>query len=173
MNLDDIPSGSLCVIDTNVLLYAEQGVSEQARRLLRRCSMGELIGTLPQTVWQELTHKLMLAEAMMKHRISGGNPAARLAAKPDVVRTLSVYRTKVRALVDLGLGFERCERSDLLETAFDLQERYGLLTNDAVVLAVAVRLEADCLVSSDKGFQAVEDMAVFAPSDLRIREAFH
>ena len=130
--------------------------------------MGELNGTLPQTVWQELTHKLMLGEAMMKHRISGGNPAARLAEKPDVVRTLSLYRTKVRALVDLGLGFERCEQSDLLQTAFDLQERYGLLTNDAVVLAVAVRLEADCLVSSDKGFQSVEEMAVFAPSDLRI-----
>ena len=71
MNLDDIPSGSLCVIDTNVLLYAEQGVSDQAQRLLRRCSMGELIGTLPQTVWQELTHKLMLAEAMMMHGFIG------------------------------------------------------------------------------------------------------
>lgn len=47
MNLDDIPSGSLCVFDTNVLLYAEQGVSGQARRLIRRCAEGELIGILP------------------------------------------------------------------------------------------------------------------------------
>jgi type II secretory ATPase GspE/PulE/Tfp pilus assembly ATPase PilB-like protein len=36
MNLDDIPGGSLCVLDTNVLLYAEQGVSLQAQRLVRR-----------------------------------------------------------------------------------------------------------------------------------------
>ena len=50
MNLDDIPSGSLCVIDTNVLLYAEQGVSDQARRLVRRCSKGELTGILPQPI---------------------------------------------------------------------------------------------------------------------------
>lgn len=50
MSLDDIPGGSLCVIDTNVLLYAEKGVSGQAQRLLRRCSKGELIGTLPQNV---------------------------------------------------------------------------------------------------------------------------
>ena len=168
MNLDDIPNGSLCVIDTNVLLYAEQGVSDQAQRLLRRCSMGELTGTLPQTVWQELTHKLMLAEAMMMHGLSGGNPAARLANKPEIVRTLSLYRTKIRALVDLGLRFERCEQSDLLQSAFDLQARYGLLTNDAVVLAVAIRLEADCLVSSDKGFLPVEEIDVLAPSDLRI-----
>ena len=168
VNLDDIPTGSLCVIDTNVLLYAEQGVSHQAQRLLRRCSKGELTGTLPQTVWQELTHKLMLAEAMMKHGISGGNPAARLAGKPEIVRALSLYRTKMRALVNLGLRFERCEQRDLLQSAFDLQKRYGLLTNDSVVLAVAIRLEADCLVSSNKRFLPVEEIDVLAPSDLRL-----
>ena len=168
MTLDDIPAGSLCVIDTNVLLYAEQGASEQAQRLLRRCSTGELTGVLPQTVWQELTHKLMLAEARMKHGISGRNPAARLAAKPDVVRTLSLYHAKVRALLDLGLRFEPCVQDDLMRSAFDLQTRYGLLTNDAVVLAVAIRVEADCLVSGDKGFQSVQELPVFSPGDLRI-----
>lgn len=69
MSLDDIPGGSLCVIDTNVLPYAEQGVSGQAQRLLRRCSKGELIGILPQTIWQELTHWLMLAEAHDEARV--------------------------------------------------------------------------------------------------------
>ena len=167
MNLDDIPTGSLCVIDTNVLLYAEQGVSGQAQRLLRRCAEGELTGTLPQTVWQELTHKLMLAEAMMKHGISGGNPAARLSGRPEIIRSLDLYRRKIRALVHLGLRFERCEQGDLVQSAFELQKRYGLLTNDSVVLAVAIRLEADYLVSSDKGFQPVEEIDVLAPSDLR------
>ena len=104
----------------------------------------------------------------MMHGLSGGNPAARLANKPEIVRTLSLYRTKIRALVDLGLRFERCEPSDLLQSAFDLQTRYGLLTNDAVILAVAIRLEADCLVSRDKGFLPVEEIDVLAPSDLRI-----
>jgi predicted nucleic acid-binding protein len=167
VNLDDIPTGSLCVIDTNVLLYAEQNLSDQAQRLLRRCSTGELIGVLPQTVWQELTHKLMLAEAMMRGAISGGNPASRLADKPEVVRGLSLYQVKVRSLVDLGLRFERCTRDDLLQAAFGLQNRYGLLTNDAMVLAVALRIEADCLVSSDKGFRQVSEVDVYAPSDLR------
>jgi predicted nucleic acid-binding protein len=168
VNLDDIPTGSLCVIDTNVLLYAEQGLSDQAQRLLWRCSKGELICTLPQTVWQELTHKLMLAEAMMKGLVSGGNPASRLAKKPDVVRGLSLYQVKVRALVDLSLRFEPCTLDDLLRSAFDLQKRYGLLTNDAVVLAVALRLEADCLVSSDKAFRQVTEIDAFSPSDLKI-----
>ena len=168
MNLDDIPTGSLCIIDTNVLVYAEQGVSGQAQRFLRRCSKGELVGVLPQTVWQELTHRLMFAEAAMKHGGSRGNPAARLAENPEVIHDLSLYQSKVRNLLGLGLRFESCTRDDLLQSAFALQRRYGLLTNDSVVLAVAIRLEADGLVSSDKGFQSVKEIAVFAPSDLRI-----
>lgn len=168
MNPDDIPAGSLCVVDTNVLLYAEQGVSAQAQRLVRRCASGELKATLPQTVWQELAHKLMLAEAMMRGLVAGSNPAARLAAKPDAIRSLSLYRAKVTSLVELGFGFEPCELRDLTERAFALQERYGLLTNDAVVLAVALRLKADVLVSSDKSFRGVEELEVYYPTDLRI-----
>lgn len=168
MNLDDINNGSLCVIDTNVLLYAEQGVSAQAQRLIQRCSKGELTGTLPQTVWQELTHKLMLAEAMMLGKISGSNPAGRLARKPDAIRDLSLYRAKVKALLDLGLGFEPCTLTDLVKTAFQMQEKYGLLTNDAVVLAVALRLDADALVSNDKAFRSITELAVHYPTDLRL-----
>lgn len=168
MNLDDIPVGSLCVVDTNVLIYAEQGVSPQAQRFVRRCSSGELKAVLPQTVWQELAHKLMLAEAMMRGLISGGNPAARLAAKPEAVRGLTLHRAKLKSLLDLGFGFEACQLTDLTERAFALQEQHGLLTNDAVVLAVAQRLKADALVSSDKAFQSVTVPVVYSPTDLRL-----
>ncbi len=155
------------MIDTNVLIYAEEGVSNQARRLIHRCARGELTGVLPQTVWQELTHKLMLAEAMMKGLVPSGNPAARLSAKPEVIKELSLYREKIRALAELGLGFESCTLKDLTTAAFGLQEKYGLLTNDAVVLAVAVRLKADALVSADKAFHKVIETAVYKPADLR------
>lgn len=168
MTLDNVPVGSLCVVDTNVLLYAEQSVSEQAKRFVRRCGSGEVKAVLPQTVWQELAHKLMLAEALSRGLVSGGNPAAKLAAKPDAVRGLNLYRAKVKALLDLGFGFEPCQLGDLTERAFALQEKYGLLTNDAVVLAVALRLEADCLVSRDKGFGGVDELDLYYPTDLRL-----
>jgi predicted nucleic acid-binding protein len=171
VSLDDIPSGSLCVIDTNILLYAEEGVSMEAQRLLLRCARGELAGVLPQTVWQEVTHKLMMAEAMMKGLVKGGNPAARLAGKPEAVRGLNIYRAKVQAIMDLGLGFEECTMVDLTKTGFGLQEKYGLLTNDAVVLAVAMRLKADALVSGDKSFHAVTELTVRFPTDMRLQAA--
>jgi predicted nucleic acid-binding protein len=168
MNLDDISNSSLCLIDTNILLYGEQGVSPQAQRLLRRCSTGEVIGVLPQTVWQELTHKLMLSEAMMLGKISGPNPARKLAKQPNVVKTLGLYRAKVLALLDLGLGFEPCTRDDFFKNALKLQTKYGLLTNDSVLLATAVRLQADVLVTADTAFQKVSELNIAMPSDLTL-----
>jgi predicted nucleic acid-binding protein len=167
MNLDDIQNGSLCVADTNVLLYAEQGTSQQSQRLLRRCATGDLLITLPQTVWHELAHKLMLAEAMMTGSIAGPNPARKLARRPDVVKRLGLYREKISALVKLGLGFEPCSSIDFFETAFDYQERYGLLMNDSLILATALRLKADVLVTADKAFQSIVELQVAMPSDLK------
>jgi len=168
MNLDDIPTGSLCVVDTNVLIYAEQGISVQAQRLLERCAKGELSVTLPQSVWQELTHKLMLAEAMMKGVVSGSGLAAKLAAKHDAVSKLSIYQASVLALMLLCVGFDPCTRAVLTDTVFSVQSRYGLLTNDAMVVAVALRLNADALVSSDRAFERVQEIRLHAPNDLRL-----
>ncbi len=166
MNLDDIQNGSLCVVDTNVLLYAEQGLSQQAQRLVRRCSTGDLIGVLPQTVWQELTHRLMLAEALMMERVSGPNAARKLSRQPDIVKRLGLYKDKILALVNLGLGFEACMKEDLLVNVFRYQEKYGLLTNDSVIVAIAVRLKADVLVTADMAFQKISEIPVAMPSDI-------
>lgn len=168
MNLDDIPNGSLCVVDTNVLLYAEQGTSLQAQRLLRRIEKREVLGVMPQPVWQELMHKLMLAEALMLGHLSGGNPARQLAGKPDVIKRLTLYKDKIRALVTLGMAFESCTKIDLVDKAVAIQERHGLLTNDSVIVAMALRLEADVLVSADKQFQVIKEVPVYAPSDVNL-----
>jgi predicted nucleic acid-binding protein len=169
ISLAEIPSGSLCVVDTNVLLYAEQGVSLQAQALLRRCAMGELSITLPQTVWQELNHKLMLFEASSQGLVKGSNLARQLGRKPALARKLDLYREKIGALTNIGLQFEPCTRQDFEHAVFDLQPRYGMLTNDAVILAVARRLKAGALVTADEGFpqlSQVGDPLVYSPNDI-------
>ena len=130
--------------------------------------MGEITGILPQSIWQEFTHRLMLTEAAMKYGRLPSNPAAFLANRPDIVRSLSLYQSKVRNLLRLGFRFESCTQDDLMQSAFALQKRHGLLTNDSVILAMAIRLEADCLASSDRTFQVINEIAVFVPSDLRL-----
>jgi predicted nucleic acid-binding protein len=168
MNLDDIANASLCVLDTNILLYAEQGYSPQAQRLLRRCSTGELTSILPQTVWHELAHRLMLAEAEMLGKVSGTNAARKLARQPEVIRSLGLYKDKIKALVNLGLGYEPCTSEDFFDSAFHFQEKYGLLTNDSVVLATAVRIGADVLVTADAVFRKITELSIAMPSDIHL-----
>ena len=168
MNLDDIPSGSLCVLDTNILIYAEQRASLQAERLMRRIEEQDVTGVLPQPVWQETMHRLMITEAIMLGYIRGPNPARQLAEKPDLVKKLTMYRDKIRALVTLGLEFEPCHESDLLGKAVEIQERHGLLTNDSLIAAIALRIDADVLVSADARFQAIKEIRTYAPSDVKL-----
>ncbi len=166
MNLDDIPSGSLCVLDTNILIYAEQGASHQAQRLLRRVEEDDVTGVLPQPVWQETVHRLMVMEALMLGHVRGGNPARQLAKRPEVVKRLTRYRDKIEALVTLGLRFESCQESDLLDRAIEIQARCGLLTNDSLIAAMALRVNADGLVSADERFAQISEIRVYTPSDL-------
>jgi predicted nucleic acid-binding protein len=109
----------------------------------------------------------MLAEALMHGSISGPNPARKLARRPEVVKRLGLYRDKISALRNLGLGFEPCTGNDFFETALAFQERYGLLMNDSLILATAFRLKADVLVTADTAFRGVTGIQVAMPSDLR------
>ena len=167
MNLHDIPNGSLCVLDTNILIYAEQGASLQAQHLLRRIEDHDVTGVLPQPVWQETLHRLMVTEAIMLGHIRGANPARQLAGKPDIVKGLTMCRDKVKALVTIGLRFEPCRETDLFGKALEVQERYGLLTNDSLIAAIALRMEADVLVSADARFQEIKEIRVCVPSDVK------
>jgi predicted nucleic acid-binding protein len=171
MNPDDIPGGSHCVLDSNILIYAEDVASLQVQRLLRRIEEQDLTAVLPQPVWQETMHLLMIKEAIMLGHVRGPNPARQLAGKPDVVRRLVMYRDKIRALVTLGLGFESCHEADLMSTALAIQERYGLLTNDSLIAAIAIRIRADAVVSADTRFRAIKELKVYAPSDLTLPSA--
>ncbi len=156
------------MLDSNILIYAEQGASMQAQRLLRRIEERDLNGVLPQPVWQETMHRLMVTEAIMVGQIRGPNPARQLSRKPDAVKELTLYKEKIRALITLGLGFEPCQESDLFTKALEIQERYGLLTNDSLIAAMALRLEADALASTDAGFGGIKEIMVYVPSDVKL-----
>ena len=163
----EVPAGSTCLLDTNVLLYAHQRASDSASRLLRRCAASDIIGILPSTVWEELCHRLMLAEALATGRVTGPNPARKLAECPEVVRDLAAYRGSLAELAATGLRFEPVTREDVLRGAVDLQRRYGLLTNDSLLVAVARRINCEAIATADKAFTNLKGLLIYGPSDLQ------
>lgn len=165
MNLLQIPQQQPVIIDTNIFVYAAQRDSKQCMRLLEKCATDEMFGILPTHILAELTHVLMLAEARDIGLIKGSNPAKQLAENPNKIKTLNRYEVLIRDLLSIGLKLESLQREDFL-TAMSLQKQYGLLTNDALFLAVATRLRVTTVVSADSIFKNIQGILLYSPDDI-------
>lgn len=167
MNLDAIRKGELVLLDANIVIYAIMNSSEQCRRLLKRCASGELHGIIGAQQLAEVVHRLMLAEARENGWITGGNPARQLGEQPDRIRLLSRYEDAVKGLIATGIKIEPVRREDFLQ-AMNIQRQAGLMTNDALMAAVAERLRIEAIASADKILRNVRKLIIYQPDDLNL-----
>ncbi len=165
MNLLIIPSEQPVIIDANIFIYANQRASTQCVKLLERCANNEVYGILPAHILAEVMHVLMLAEAKDKGLLKGPNPVKQLSKNPQRVKSLNRYESLIRDLLAIGLQLEPLQREDFI-TALTLQRQYGLLTNDALFLAIATRLRVTSIVSADSVFKNVQGIFHYSPDDL-------
>ncbi|MDH7513474.1 MAG: type II toxin-antitoxin system VapC family toxin [Clostridiales bacterium] len=165
MTLAEIPEGEGVAIDTNILVYANQGQSDECIKFLRRCACGDLHGIVPLPMVAELVHALMLIEARENNWIERQNPSRALAGRPDLIRRLVRYEIQVREFFGIGLRIEPAQGADVLE-ALRVQREVGLLTNDALLLAVARRLNCISVASADKTIAAAPGFTFYAPGDV-------
>ena len=165
MRLAEVQAGEWVVIDTNILVYTNQGRSQECLEFLRRCAAGEVRGVVPVPMLAELVHALMLIEARENNWIERANPSRALAERPDLVRRLSRYEAQVREFLGIGLRVEPATAPDILE-AVRVQRETGLLTNDALLLATARRLNIEAVASADRMIARAPDFKVYAPGDI-------
>lgn len=165
MKLSLIKNDEEVFIDTNILVYANQRKSDQCRKLLRRCAVREVKGIVAMPVVAELAHALMIMEARENAWIERSNPARALSERPDIVRRLNAYQTQLHEFLGIGLRIEPALRVDVLGM-MSIQREFGLLTNDALLLAIARRLNCSSVVTADKAFDRVSGFLVYSPDDL-------
>ena len=166
MNLDDILNGSRVFVDANIIIYMLGRKSVQCRSFLTRCDAHAIEGWINTSVVAEVAHRRMMHEAQFRQLV-GSNPARALAQKRELVRQLSVYAGEVRNLLGGGLEVETIRPDDFF-TALELQKQHGLLTNDALNLAVARRLGLNEVVTADSNFDYIQGLIVYKPDDLTI-----
>ncbi len=164
MSLDAIPAGARVLIDANILIYAKRGMSAQSRRLLERCARHEVNAVLTTIVVAEFCHRRMMQEAHSRG-LSGSNPAKALAQNPGLVQQLTQYSQEVEDLLSGDLLVLAVESTDFTKAA-DLQRTHGLLTNDSLNLAVALRIGVNLLATADPQFDSMPGVTVFKPEDV-------
>ena len=62
--IENLRAGTHLLIDANIFIYAFLGHSNQCRDLLGRCATEEVLGIMSLDVVNEVTHRMMLAEAV-------------------------------------------------------------------------------------------------------------
>jgi predicted nucleic acid-binding protein len=90
-----------------------------------------------------------------------------LREQPDRVRALIRYEGMVRDLLSLGLNLESLQREDFL-SAMMVQRQAGLLTNEALLVAVGQRLRAQAIASTNSLFGRVQGMLLYSPDDIEL-----
>jgi predicted nucleic acid-binding protein len=162
--LSSLRSHSFIFIDANIFVYGLSGQSAQCRQFLDRCLREEVTGiTLLETV-NEVTHRLMVAEALSKGLITRGT-AKRLREHFGLIPGLADYWRNIERLLALNLLFVPVNEP-ILRGAHSERQAAGLLTNDSMIVSCMREYGVSFLATNDEDFGRVVGITIFKPGDL-------
>lgn len=166
MIFTDLVPGDAVFVDANPFVYrfslhAQFGPA--CTDLLERIERQELAGFTSTHVLSEVTHRLMTLEAITRFGRPQANIGNWLRMHPAEVAQLSHFRQALGHTVQSSLQILAVSRADLTAAAA-LCQQVGLLTNDALVVAVMQAYGLTKLASLDADFDRVPGLTRYAPA---------
>jgi predicted nucleic acid-binding protein len=138
VNFANLAAGDAVFVDANTLTYHFESHARwgpPCTQLLQRIENQQPAGYTSSQVLGEASHRLMTIEA---HRLLGWPIAGignRLRTNPTEVRKLGLFCTAVEHLLQSKLHILTVTPANLV-TGVALRQHIGLLTNDALIVAV-------------------------------------
>jgi predicted nucleic acid-binding protein len=166
MSLDSVPAGVQVLVDSNILVYHFQphpSFGPMCHRLLERIERQDIDGCTTTNLLGELAHRLMVIEANALPGWGGGKVLNRLKQQPDVVKQLSLFQTAVEAVLQSKIQVLTVA-AGLVSTAAKISRQHGLLTTDAMILAVMQAHRLTHLASHDTHFDGLSGLTRYAPA---------
>ena len=165
MTLAGIEEGSAVFIDANVFIYHFVGASPECTALLRRCETNEVQGSTSALVLAEVSHRLMMIEAVESGLVPAGNVVRKLVRRPDVVRQLATHEASIQAIPAMRIEITAVTEATIL-LSLRHQRRYGLLTNDSLIVASMQQQGVTFLATADRRLAIVDEIELLVPADL-------
>jgi predicted nucleic acid-binding protein len=165
MTFADLATGDALFVDANTLIHLFEPHPQWGPfclQLIQRIDNQDLVGFTSSHVVSEVCHRLMTLEA---HRILSwpipgiGN---RLRTNPHEVRRLNLFRQAVEQIARSRLQILPVTPA-MLVTAVALCQQVGLLTNDAIIVALMQAHGLTRIASSDTDFDRVPGITRYAP----------
>ncbi len=160
----DLVAGSAIFLDANILVFHFQphAVFGQAcTDLLKRIENQQLTGYISTQVLSEVAHRLMTFEASMVF----GWPSKivnHLKQNPGAIQQLTRFRGALQKIPQMGIQILAIPTL-MVETAAGISQQNGLLTNDALIVAVMQANAITNLASEDRDFDRVPGITRYAP----------
>jgi predicted nucleic acid-binding protein len=166
MNFTAIPAGESVFIDANVFVYAfapEPSLGPPSEGLLERVERGELTGYVSADVLNDVAYRLMSLEACRTFGWPYPGIGRRLRRHPREIQQLHRFREALDEIVASGVVVLPVSAQHVLLAA-DLSRAHGVLSGDALILAVMESHDITNLASTDGDFDRISRIHRFAPA---------
>ena len=166
MIFPDLPAGHSVFLDANVLVYhfaPDPDFGAYCTALIGRIDNGELYGLTSTHVLSETAHRLMAIEASALFGWPFAGMARRLKGHPAEVGKLTTFRQALQTVLDSKIKVLSITPALVLAAAA-LSQQTGLLSNDALIVAVMQNHGLVHLASHDADFDRVAGLTRYAPA---------
>jgi predicted nucleic acid-binding protein len=164
MILTDLVDGESVFLDANVLVYhfaPHPQFGPACHDLIRRVEARLLLGFTSTAVLSDMAHHLMTIEASAVFGWTS-KVVQHLRQDPSAVMQLSRFHQSVIDVPRMGIRMLTIPET-LIETAAMLSRQTGLLSNDALIVALMQAHGLDKLASADADFDRVPGITRYAP----------
>ena len=165
MIFTDIPDGTSVFLDANTFVYyfmPNPALGPACRDLLERIARREIFGLTSTHVLSDVAHRVMTLEAMERFGLPIAGIARRLRRHPVDVQSLDRFRRAVDEVPQFGIQVVPITQQ-LVSSATVISQQIGLLSGDALIVAVMQSHGLTDLASHDADFDRVPGVTRYAP----------
>jgi predicted nucleic acid-binding protein len=165
MTFDDLLAGASLFVDANPLVYyfaSDPLFGAACARLIARIQNQDIQAYTSTHVLSEAAHKLMAVEAATQLGWKS-KVVPHLKQQPDKVQQLTRFRQAIQQVPQLGIQVLAIAPA-LLDAGALVSQQTGLLTNDALLIAVMQDHRLTHLASNDTDFDRVPGITRYAPT---------
>jgi predicted nucleic acid-binding protein len=156
MKFEDLRAGESIFLDSNPLVYhfaAHPAFGAASTALIERIDRKEITAFTSTHVLSEVAHRLMTFEASRQFGWKS-KIVNHLKQQPTQIQKLTTFRQAIERIPQIGIQILAIP-VQMIATAAALSIQYGLLSNDALLVAVMQAHGLLNLASSDADFDRV------------------
>ncbi|MBI1747039.1 MAG: type II toxin-antitoxin system VapC family toxin [Acidobacteria bacterium] len=163
-NLKDIDPGTRVFIDANIFIYhfTTSLFTAICTSFLERIETNELHGVTSSVILAEVSHRLMVLEAIDRFQFPSKTTVKKLKEKPDLVKQLSKYVSAANKISDFNVHIEPVAFNHLI-IGQQLSAQHGLLTNDSLTAALMHSLGLTNIATNNTDLERLPNITIWKP----------